>query len=533
MKTITTGTVLNDGTKYYTVDEHLGTGGFADVYKAFVGANPYAIKVIKSDDPKVVTSIKNEFEIASKVVSEHAIRYCYMNEQGKNGYPCFIIMEYADGGSLYDKLDNRKKCGKQYTTEELLCVYYQLINGMIDISSVAVHRDIKPQNILISNGSYKISDYGLAKYAGATTRATSQTMKHMGSVLYYAPELWAQPNAHGLNDVQVDIYAMGIVFYQLANLRYPYKITTDLGTMHMTEAIEPFNSDVDVSIQSLIRKMMEKSKTKRFSTWMQVKEFLDCSSLGSNKARDPFVEDMLKNTVAKRRAIDMAAEKENKVLSEKETAFKRLISQIQTGIYEPLQALVDAYNKDSAQHHVCLSEIVDDLENESFSFDYTSYAISSGEDDRIISFNFEVIHPETESVPITRSDVGLFFETVAVKQNRIFEFKYLGQRILLWGIVQADCGTGINVAILHDPADALYGKVKAFIRKPNVNGTDIWIPFKNKSLRRLCANDFYEMEYTTHVEDFNFTVIKQLIQQNQAFPYNSIQDPFKGVKGFW
>lgn len=90
-------------------------------------------------------------------------------------------------------------------------VSHQLIDGMLDISNVAVHRDIKLQNILISNGMYKISDYGLAKYAGATTRATSQTMKNMGSVPYYAPELWAQPDSHGLNDVQVDIYAMGIV----------------------------------------------------------------------------------------------------------------------------------------------------------------------------------------------------------------------------------------------------------------------------------------------------------------------------------
>lgn len=115
MNMINEGTVLSDGAKEYRVQNYIGSGGFADVYKAFDGENTYAIKVVKSDDSQFVKSIKNEFDIASKVVSEHAIRYYFMNEQGQNNYPCFIIMEYAESGSLYDELitDKRSESGIQ------------------------------------------------------------------------------------------------------------------------------------------------------------------------------------------------------------------------------------------------------------------------------------------------------------------------------------------------------------------------------------------------------------------------------------
>lgn len=105
MKTITIGTVLSDGMNDYTVDRHLGRGGFANVYHAVCNGKEYAVKAMTDDDEIHLQSIKNEFEIAKKVVSEHAIRYLYLNEHGQNGFPCFIIMEFANEGSLDDEFN--------------------------------------------------------------------------------------------------------------------------------------------------------------------------------------------------------------------------------------------------------------------------------------------------------------------------------------------------------------------------------------------------------------------------------------------
>lgn len=162
MKTISLDTVLTDGTNQYVVEEFLGDGGFANVFRATSEGESYAIKVLINDNPKYLNSLKNEFDIASQISSEHAIKYYYLNEHGQNDFPCFIIMEYANGGDLSKNLEMLKSIGASYATDKLFEIYMQLINGMIDISPKAVHRDIKPKNILISNGRFKISDYGLA-----------------------------------------------------------------------------------------------------------------------------------------------------------------------------------------------------------------------------------------------------------------------------------------------------------------------------------------------------------------------------------
>lgn len=535
---ITVGSVITDGIKEYTIEKHIGSGGFADVYKATCDGQTYAVKVLKDDDANHIVSIRNEFDIASKVLSEHAVRYFYLNEYGQNEYPSFIIMEYAGDGSLYEELQYRQSVGEPYTTAELLNIFSQLIDGMIDISEVAVHRDIKPQNILKADVKYKISDYGLAKYANEATRSDSKTMKGFGTELYYAPELWADPAAHGINDAKVDIYAMGIVFYQLANLCYPYDMIANHRTMHMYSPIKAFGKDVDPAFESLIRKMMEKSKAKRFDTWSQIKDFISNSSVGSGMERDPFVENMLKSTMAKQQAIDARVSKETKENQDRIDSFRRLVYQINEEIYQPLKRIVEQFNNDSSRRKAILSEMKIDDEDEEFSFEYTLQALSDEDEERGISFLFESKHTETKEAtrvfPLMSSNGYYNGMPSAIDQfgkygSRIIDYKYNKDKILLWGTIEADCGTGFNVAIFEDPDDSLYGKVKSFIRTANVQGYEsVWFPIEPSKLRELCQYGFSEMRYTTNVEDFNFDLVKTLMGQNDVYKYGSIKDPVEG-----
>lgn len=122
-------------------------------------------------------------------------------------------MEYADGGNLEGLYNQRKKNKIPFSNDELKDIFFQLIEGMIDISKVAVHRDIKLENILLSNTPngviYKLADYGISKFADADTRSPSKTMKGAKSVLYYPTELWRDMGAHGQNNVKMgNVYAM-------------------------------------------------------------------------------------------------------------------------------------------------------------------------------------------------------------------------------------------------------------------------------------------------------------------------------------
>lgn len=121
---------------------------------------------------------------------------------------------HADG-TLTSLIENQKKTGVQFEKAFLLNVFAQLAEGMREISKFLVHRDIKPDNILICNGKMKISDFGLSKLAGENTRTL--TFKGYGSTKYVAPEAWNNDK----NTIQMDIYSMGIVFYELAFYLFP------------------------------------------------------------------------------------------------------------------------------------------------------------------------------------------------------------------------------------------------------------------------------------------------------------------------
>ena len=536
MNVINIGTIVTDGKNKYRVVEYLASGGFADVYKALNDGQSYALKVIKTDDASYLNSINNEFDIASKVDCENAIHYYYLNDNGKNGFPCFIIMEYANGGNLYEELLKRKKDGP-YTSEELVDFYNQLIDGMINISTIAVHRDIKLKNILISGGKLKISDYGLAKYAGEATRSVSKTMKGARTAFYYAPELWGEPSIHGINDVKVDIYAMGIVFYEIATLAYPYDYNnyTDFGMMHKTAAIKPFPDSVDITLRTLIKKMMEKKREKRFGTWTEIKDFLKKSSVGCGKKRNPFVNEMLESAEAKIRARDEKISKESKERVAKEEAFKRLANQIESEIYIPLNNLVDEFNRDTADFQMQLSKFDCNIDEETISFSFSKISLIGDQEERSIDFNFEAKHKETGKnthLPYIKNYNGYSFNdrefgNLLELKDSNDDYIFNRQRILLWGVVKADCGTGINVAILEDPNDSLYGMIKTFKRTPNVENFNFNFPVDSSQLKKLCALGFNETQYTTKVKDFVFDDdITLLLRLNEIFGYNKIRDPY-------
>ncbi len=93
MKDIVVGGTITDGNKIYQIESRIGKGGFGIIYKALCDSQKFAVKVLDSDNQRDKLSFRNEFDAAIKINSKHAIKYYYLNEDGKNDYPMFIIME--------------------------------------------------------------------------------------------------------------------------------------------------------------------------------------------------------------------------------------------------------------------------------------------------------------------------------------------------------------------------------------------------------------------------------------------------------
>ncbi|HNZ99757.1 serine/threonine-protein kinase [Ruminococcus sp.] len=227
-----------------------------------------------SEDEKI--SFQNEITTALKVQGENVIKYEYVHNGDEfENLPPYIIMEYAEGGTLNSIL--KDEMDDYYDNDTLTTYFLQLANGMKSVNNILVHRDIKPDNILICNGTFKITDFGLAKIASERTR--TMTFKGSGTPPYMSPEAWDYSKK---NTIQMDIYSMGIIFYQLATNTYPYQIEgntlEDLKNMHLYSTAtspERVNRSLSPSLASLINKMMEKSAKKRFNNWDEIVELLN------------------------------------------------------------------------------------------------------------------------------------------------------------------------------------------------------------------------------------------------------------------
>lgn len=172
---ISVGTIVKDeqGDKYI-LDEILGRGGFACVYKAHRERDGYivAVKTLLSSfgSQEDMLSFQKECLQAKLISSEHVIKYLFIHDGTiYTEYPPYIIMEFADGGSLADVIKHQRELGCQFDLSFIQDAIMQLAIGMKEISKYLVHRDIKPENILIKNGVLKISDFGLSKISGDIT----------------------------------------------------------------------------------------------------------------------------------------------------------------------------------------------------------------------------------------------------------------------------------------------------------------------------------------------------------------------------
>ena len=249
----------------YRLTEQIGKGGMAIVYKAIdmrTGHN-VAIKVLRpeyNEDAEFVSRFQREAEAASKMTHHNIVNLLDVGMDGGNRY---LVMEYVQGKTLKEVIQERGKLNAplacQIAIRILSALEHAHRNGI-------VHRDIKPQNILVhADGHIKVADFGIARIADSSTLTRGDNV--MGSVHYFSPE---QARGEGANATS-DIYSTGIVLYEMLTGRVPYDgenpVAVAMQHLHAQPApIQSLAPDVPPAVVRVCMKAMEKNPAMRYQS---------------------------------------------------------------------------------------------------------------------------------------------------------------------------------------------------------------------------------------------------------------------------
>ncbi len=258
--------MIKNGTVFagrYEIIERIGSGGMADVYKAHDQRlkRDVAIKVLKqslSEDADFVAKFRTEGEAAASLTNANVVS---VYDVGNVGSTYYIVMELIDGITLKDYI--RRK--GMLSSRETMAITAQVAVGLRAAHARhIVHRDIKPQNIILSrDGKVKVTDFGIAR--GVTDETRHGSNNELGSVHYIAPEqAKGQPC-----DERSDIYSLGIVMYEMITGRVPFDKDTQVAVAlaHMNETMVPpseINPDCPVALEQIIFRSTQKSKERRY-----------------------------------------------------------------------------------------------------------------------------------------------------------------------------------------------------------------------------------------------------------------------------
>lgn len=254
--------------KRYEILERIGSGGMADVYKGkdhklnrFV-----AVKVLKSDyrsDEVFIQKFLSEAQAAAGLMHPNVVN---VYDVGQDRGLYYMVMELVEGISLKDYIEKKG----QLSAKETISISIQMVTGIQAAHNQhIIHRDIKPQNIIISkDGKVKVTDFGIAR---ATTSTNTISTNVMGSVHYTSPE----QARGGIVDEKSDIYSAGITMYEMITGHVPFDgdSTVAVAIKHLREEIKSPSEevpDIPYSLECIIMKCTQKNTTMRYQNCQEL-----------------------------------------------------------------------------------------------------------------------------------------------------------------------------------------------------------------------------------------------------------------------
>ena len=275
----------------YEIQEVIGVGGMAVVYKAYdnIDDRTVAVKILKEEylaNEEFRRRFKNESKAIAVLSHPNIVKVFNVSYGDRLQY---IVMEYVDGISLKEYIEQQGKLGIKETVHFTMQILRALQHAH---DKGIVHRDIKPQNImLLSNGNIKVADFGIARFSYSDTK--TMTDSAIGSVHYISPE-----QARGdTTDDRADIYSIGVVLYEMLTGQLPFQSDNSVSVALMQLQNDPkrpreLNSSIPVGLEQIVMHAMQKNAKDRYQSAAEM--LLDIEEFKRNPTirfqRDYFVD---------------------------------------------------------------------------------------------------------------------------------------------------------------------------------------------------------------------------------------------------
>ncbi len=313
-------TFLGPNSETYRIKDFLGKGGFGEVYRA-VGESSGKVVAIKLlplgslSSPDSKTALLQEMRAAQQIKHPNVVEVLFLNDGTSSQIGPYVVMEYVSGGSLANVL----RAGTQIPLERAIDMMIDIAQGAKAINEKLIHRDIKPDNVLIEGSKLKIGDFGISKFVDESTRL--HTFKGRQHIWYMAPEGWANQ----ANTIKIDVYSVGLVFYEILALQHPLlphvADPTDFLDWEKAHLYQPCpdvrtsRNDVPLSIAQLLSRMVSKRPDER-PYWDEALNVLSQPSIVS-PAKNPTVTAAVEAAVArkeqeKRRELELRAQQDKR-----------------------------------------------------------------------------------------------------------------------------------------------------------------------------------------------------------------------------
>lgn len=256
----------------YEILEKIGEGGMALVYRArdLRTGHDVAVKFLRPefhDNPEFVSSFHREATAASKMSHHNIVN---LLDVGDDEHNLYIVIEHVDGKTLKEIIRERGKLPQDVACQIVIRILSALQHAH---AAGIIHRDIKPQNILVDKQGYiKVSDFGIARMVGTRTEIQTEPDKTvMGTVHYFSPEQARGETATAASD----LYSAGIVLYELLTGKVPFEGDTPIAIamQHIQQTPRPIrelNAAISPAVESVVMKALEKAPRERYRTALEM-----------------------------------------------------------------------------------------------------------------------------------------------------------------------------------------------------------------------------------------------------------------------